>query len=284
MAITPEILAIVERALAEDIGTGDVTTDSIVPPETHVAAQIVAKTSGVIAGLEIARLTFELLDPAVTFACTTQDGVSVPAGQTVAEIRGIARAILTAERTALNFMGRMSGIAARARQFVDAVAGTSAQILDTRKTAPNLRALDKMAVRLGGAHNHRFGLFDMVLIKDNHIDCAGSIQEAVARAQSENPDMTIEVEARTLQEMRDALKAGVDWIMLDNMSLDDLKQAVILNRGRAKLEASGNVALERVRQIAETGVNYISVGALTHSVQALDLTLLINRTRDERSP
>ena len=141
-----------------------------------------------------------------------------------------------------------------------------------------------MAVRLGGAQNHRFGLFDMVLIKDNHIDCAGSIQEAVARAQSENPDMTIEVEARTLQEMRDALKAGVDWIMLDNMSLDDLKQAVILNRGQAKLEASGNVALERVRQIAETGVNYISVGALTHSVQALDLTLLINRTRDERSP
>jgi len=284
MAITPEILAIVERALAEDTGTGDVTTDSIVPPETHVAAQIVAKTSGVIAGLEIARLTFELLDPAVTFACTAQDGVSVSAGQTVAEIRGIARAILTAERTALNFMGRMSGIATRARQFVDAVAGTSAQILDTRKTAPNLRALDKMAVRLGGAHNHRFGLFDMVLIKDDHIDCAGSIQEAVARAQSENPDMTIEVEARTLQEMRDALKAGVDWIMLDNMSLDDLKQAVILNRGRAKLEASGNVALERVRQIAETGVNYISVGALTHSVQALDLTLLINRTRDERSP
>ena len=284
MAITPEILAIVERALAEDIGTGDVTTDSIVPPETHVAAQIVAKTSGVIAGLEIARHTFERLDPAVTFACTAQDGVSVPAGQTVAEIRGIARAILTAERTALNFMGRMSGIATRARQFVDAVAGTSAQILDTRKTAPNLRALDKMAVRLGGAQNHRFGLFDMVLIKDNHIDCAGSIQEAVARAQSENPDMTIEVEARTLQEMRDALKAGVDWIMLDNMSLDDLKQAVILNRGRAKLEASGNVALERVRQIAETGVNYISVGALTHSVQALDLTLLINRTRDERSP
>ena len=284
MAITPEILAIVERALAEDIGTGDATTNSIVPPETHVAAQIVAKTSGVIAGLEIARHTFERLHPAVTFACTTQDGVSVPAGQTVAEIRGIARAILTAERTALNFMGRMSGIATRARQFVDAVAGTSAQILDTRKTAPNLRALDKMAVRLGGAQNHRFGLFDMVLIKDNHIDCAGSIQEAVARAQSENPDMTIEVEARTLQEMRDALKAGVDWIMLDNMSLDDLKQAVILNRGHAKLEASGNVALERVRQIAETGVNYISVGALTHSVQALDLTLLINRTRDERSP
>ena len=284
MAITPEILAIVERALAEDIGTGDVTTDSIVPPETHVAAQIVAKTSGVIAGLEIARHTFERLDPAVTFACTTQDGVSVPAGQTVAEIRGIARAILAAERTALNFMGRMSGIATRARQFVDAVAGTSAQILDTRKTAPNLRALDKMAVRLGGAQNHRFGLFDMVLIKDNHIDCAGSIEEAVARAQSENPDMTIEVEARTLQEMRDALKAGVDWIMLDNMSLDDLKQAVILNRGHAKLEASGNVALERVRQIAETGVNYISVGALTHSVQALDLTLLINRTLDERSP
>ena len=284
MAITPEILAIVERALAEDIGTGDVTTDSIVPPETHVAAQIVAKTSGVIAGLEIARHTFERLDPAMTFACTAQDGVSVPAGQTVAEIRGIARAILAAERTALNFMGRMSGIATRARQFVDAVAGTSAQILDTRKTAPNLRALDKMAVRLGGAQNHRFGLFDMVLIKDNHIDCAGSIQEAVARAQSENPDMTIEVEARTLQEMRDALKAGVDWIMLDNMSLDDLKQAVILNRGRAKLEASGNVALERVRQIAETGVNYISVGALTHSVQALDLTLLINRTLDERSP
>jgi len=284
MAITPEILAIVERALAEDIGTGDVTTDSIVPPETHVAAQIVAKTSGVIAGLEIARHTFERLDPAMTFACTAQDGVSVPAGQTVAEIRGIARAILAAERTALNFMGRMSGIATRARQFVDAVAGTSAQILDTRKTAPNLRALDKMAVRLGGAQNHRFGLFDMVLIKDNHIDCAGSIQEAVARAQSENPDMTIEVEARTLQEMQDALKARVDWIMLDNMSLDDLKQAVILNRGQAKLEASGNVALERVRQIAETGVNYISVGALTHSVQALDLTLLINRTLDERSP
>ena len=277
LSLAPEILSSVERALVEDVGPGDATTEGIVPAGESLNGRIVAKESGVVAGLTVARAAFQLLDQQVDFAASVADGDVVEGGQTLAEIRGSARVILTAERTALNFLGRMSGIATRTRQFVEGIRGTNARILDTRKTAPNLRASDKLAVRLGGGENHRFGLYDMILIKDNHIDFAGSITAAVSRARASNSSLTIEVEARNLADVAEAIKAGVGWVMLDNMTLDDMRRAVVLNSGRAKLEASGNVSLNNVRQIAETGVDYISVGALTHSVQALDVSLTVSK-------
>lgn len=277
LSLAPEILSSVERALVEDVGPGDATTEGIVPAGESLNGRIVAKESGVVAGLTVARAAFQLLDQQVDFAASVADGEVVEGGQTLAEIRGSARVILTAERTALNFLGRMSGIATRTRKFVEEIRGTNAKILDTRKTAPNLRASDKLAVRLGGGENHRFGLYDMILIKDNHIDFAGSITAAVSRARASNSSLTIEVEARQLADVAEAIEAGVGWIMLDNMTLDEMQRAVVLNSGRAKLEASGNVSLDNVRQIAETGVDYISVGALTHSVQALDVSLTVSK-------
>ena len=277
LSLAPEILSSVERALVEDVGPGDATTEGIVPTGESLNGRIVAKESGVVAGLTVARAAFQLLDQQVDFAASVADGDVVEGGQTLAEIRGSARVILTAERTALNFLGRMSGIATRTRKFVEEIRGTNAKILDTRKTAPNLRASDKLAVRLGGGENHRFGLYDMILIKDNHIDFAGSITAAVSRAHASNSSLTIEVEARQLADVAEAIEAGVGWIMLDNMTLDEMQRAVVLNSGRAKLEASGNVSLDNVRQIAETGVDYISVGALTHSVQALDVSLTVSK-------
>jgi len=277
LSLAPEILSSVERALVEDVGPGDATTEGIVPTGESLNGRIVAKESGVVAGLTVARAAFQLLDQQVDFAASVADGDVVEGGQTLAEIRGSARVILTAERTALNFLGRMSGIATRTRKFVEEIRGTNAKILDTRKTAPNLRASDKLAVRFGGGENHRFGLYDMILIKDNHIDFAGSITAAVSRARASNSSLTIEVEARQLADVAEAIEAGVGWIMLDNMTLDEMQRAVVLNSGRAKLEASGNVSLDNVRQIAETGVDYISVGALTHSVQALDVSLTVSK-------
>ena len=277
LSLAPEILSSVERALAEDVGPGDATTEGIVPAGESLSSRIVSKERGVVAGLTVARAAFQMLDQQVEFAASATDGDVVEPGRTLAEIRGSARAILTAERTALNFLGRMSGIATRTRQFVEEIRGTNARILDTRKTAPNLRASDKLAVRLGGGENHRFGLYDMILIKDNHIDFAGSITAAVSRARASNSSLAIEVEARKLADVAEAIDAGVGWIMLDNMKLDEMRQAVVLNSGRAKLEASGNVSLHNVRQVAETGVDYISVGALTHSVQALDVSLKVGK-------
>ena len=277
LSLAPEILSSVERALAEDIGHGDVTTDGIVPAGAALNGKIISKEDGVVAGLVVARAAFQMLEGDVEFVARVADGEVVATAQTLVDLRGSARAILTAERTALNFLGRMSGIATRTRRFVDEIRGTKAQILDTRKTAPNLRAADKLAVRLGGGENHRAGLYDMILIKDNHIDFAGSITEAVRRARSSNSALTIEVEARNLADVAEALDAGVEWIMLDNMELDEMRQAVVLNAGRARLEASGNVSLANVRRIAETGVDYISVGALTHSVKALDVSLRIEK-------
>jgi nicotinate-nucleotide pyrophosphorylase (carboxylating) len=277
LSLAPELLSSVERALAEDVGSGDATTNGIVPAGASLSARIVSKESGVVAGLAVASAAFQLLDHEIEFAAAVADGDVSEAGQTVAEIRGSARAILTGERTALNFLGRMSGIATRTRQFVEEIRGTNATILDTRKTAPNLRAADKLAVRLGGGENHRAGLYDMILIKDNHIDFAGSITAAVTSARASNSSLTIEVEARNLADVAEAIDAEVEWIMLDNMTVDDMRQAVVLNGGRAKLEASGNVSLQSVRRIAETGVDYISVGALTHSVQALDVSLTVLR-------
>ncbi len=270
--LAEEILTLIRTALEEDIGPGDVTTESIVPPEATMQGQIIAKQDGVIAGLEVARATYQLLDPQVTFQTLRPDGSGVTRGQVLALVSGRARSLLTAERTALNFLGRMSGIATLTRRFVDAVAGTGAIILDTRKTAPGLRRLDKWAVRLGGGHNHRMGLYDMILIKDNHIDFAGSLEEAVRRARALQSNLPIEVEARTLDDVRAALRLGVERILLDNMSIEMMTEAVRLVNGRAQLEASGNITLENVRAVAETGVHFISVGALTHSARVFDLS------------
>ncbi len=275
ISLAPEILSSVERALGEDIGIGDATTNSIVPADAGLEAKIISKAAGVVAGLSVARVAFQLLARQITFSSSATEGQGVKAGQMLAEIKGPARAILSAERTALNFLGRMSGIATLTREFVDEVRGTKAKILDTRKTAPNLRACDKMAVRLGGGQNHRNGLYDMILIKDNHINFAGSITEAVKSARKDCKGLEIEVEARTLREVAESLDLGITWIMLDNMSLDQIRQAVLLANGRAKLEASGNITLANVRGIAEAGVDYISVGALTHSVKTLDLSLIV---------
>ena len=268
-----EIVGCIRRALNEDIGPGDVTTTSIVPPDASAVARIIAKQDGILSGLVVAQAAFLLLSSEMRFPAMLSDGAQVVRGQTLLELTGPAGAILTGERTALNFLARMSGIATLTRNFVDSVAGTGAVILDTRKTAPGLRAVDKLAVKHGGGDNHRFGLFDMVLIKNNHIDCAGSLSRAVDLARAGAHNLEIEIEARTVAEVQEALTLGVKRILLDNMSLDELLQAVTLCAGRAKLEASGNVSLENVHAIAETGVDFISVGALTHSAKAFDASL-----------
>jgi len=275
-SLHPEILACIRRALDEDIGTGDATTNAILSLDSRLTGRIIAKQAGVIAGLSVAQATFLSLDKAIEFDELVSDGYQVEAGQIIANVSGPARPILTAERTALNFLMRMSGIATLTRHFVDAVAGTQAVILDTRKTAPGLRIFDKLAVRLGGGQNHRIGLYDMILIKDNHIDFAGSVAEAVHRARAADTGLEIEVEARTLEDLKAALDLGITRILLDNMSPEMMRQAVHINAGRASLEASGNVSLENIRQIAETGVDFISIGALTHSVKALDVSLLFS--------
>lgn len=271
--ISPEIIASIQRALEEDIGTGDVTTNSIVPVDAAMRGQIIAKQNGIIAGLDAAEACFSLVDSRVAFAAQVSEGARAQDRQLLATVSGPARAVLTGERTALNFLGRMSGIATLTRQFVDAVAGTKAVILDTRKTAPGLRATDKLAVLRGGGQNHRIGLYDMILIKDNHIDFAGGIEEAVRRARALANGIQIEVEARSVNDVKAALGLGVERILLDNMSNEMMKEAVQLTNGRAKLETSGNVTLETVREIAETGVDYISSGALTHSAKVFDVSL-----------
>jgi nicotinate-nucleotide pyrophosphorylase (carboxylating) len=268
-----DIISSIQRALEEDIGSGDATTNSIVPSDATLRGQIVAKQDGVIAGLEIAAAVFRELDKTIVFETSITDGEKVANRTVVANLYGSARGLLTGERVALNFLGRMSGIATLTRRFVDAVSGTSAVILDTRKTAPGLRTTDKLAVKLGGGDNHRIGLFDMILIKDNHIDFAGSITAAVQRARSANSGLEIEVETRTLDDVREALSLDVERILLDNMSPDTMREAVQINSGRAKLEASGNVSLETVVEVARTGVDYISIGALTHSPKVFDVSL-----------
>jgi len=269
-----QIQAIVERALAEDVGSGDVTSQWILPPELGVQGHLLVKAQGVLAGLEVARQVFRQVDERITFQARMKDGHALSKGDIVATVEGPAASILTAERTALNFLQRMSGIATLTRRYVEAVAGTRAVILDTRKTAPGLRLLDKWAVRLGGGQNHRLGLYDMVLIKDNHIAAAGGSTQAVERVRQKNQrGLAVEVEVKSLAELEEALALSVDRIMLDNMDLDEMRRAVEMTAGRVPLEASGNVTLENVAAIAATGVDYISVGALTHSVKALDISL-----------
>jgi nicotinate-nucleotide pyrophosphorylase (carboxylating) len=273
LGLDDDIVAAIRRALSEDIGSGDLTTNLIVPANASAVARIIAKQDGVVSGIAIAQAVFLELDGQMHFTANVSDGDTVKQGQSLIELRGSAAAILTAERTALNFLGRMSGIATLTRAFVEAVAGTKAMILDTRKTAPGLRALDKLAVKHGGGRNHRFGLYDMILIKDNHIDQAGSLSNAVGRVSELAKKVEIEVEATSIQMVEEALRLGIRRILLDNMSPDELRQAVAINPGQAQFEASGNVTLANVREIAETGVDLISVGALTHSAKAFDVSL-----------
>jgi nicotinate-nucleotide pyrophosphorylase (carboxylating) len=266
---------IVRHALEEDLGrAGDVTSDLIVPAEKRIAARLVARKPGTIAGLVAAECAFALVDPSLRIGIETADGSSVVAGTVLATVEGSARSILTAERVALNFVGHLCGVATATRALVDAVAGTRARIVCTRKTTPGLRVLEKYGVRCGGGFNHRFGLDDAVLIKDNHLVAAGGIAPAIARVRAGLGHMAkIELEVDSLGQLEEALALGIDTILLDNMAPDDLKRAVALTEGRAVLEASGNVTLATVRAIAETGVDYISSGAITHSAPNLDVGL-----------
>ena len=266
---------IVRRALEEDLGrAGDLTTDLTVPSEKSAKARVVARQAGTIAGLIAVHCAIRLIDPSVAMRVETADGTQASAGATVAVLDGRARSILTAERVSLNFLERLSGIASATRALVNAIEGTKARIVCTRKTTPGLRLLEKYAVRCGGGFNHRFGLDDAVLIKDNHIAAAGGIKPAIERVRAGIGHMIrIELEVDTLAQLEEALALGVDTILVDNMSIDDLRHAVSLARGRAVLEASGGVTLATVRAIAETGVNYISSGAITHSAPSLDVAL-----------
>jgi nicotinate-nucleotide pyrophosphorylase (carboxylating) len=261
-------------ALAEDVGAGDVTTNATIDPDAVWSADIVARRAGVVAGGAIAARTFALVDARIQVESLVDDGSRVEAGAVLARVTGPARGLLTGERIALNFLGRLSGIATLTREYVDALKGQPAKIADTRKTTPGLRALERYAVRAGGGVNHRFGLSDAVLVKDNHLAAVGSVAEAVSRARASAPQNTVvEIECDTLGQVRDAVTAGADAILLDNMDLTAMGEAVELARGKAVVEASGGMALERVAAVAATGVDVISVGALTHSAPALDVAL-----------
>jgi nicotinate-nucleotide pyrophosphorylase (carboxylating) len=270
--ITQNMLRTIQQALAEDIGSGDVTANAIIPINEKLTGHIIAKQDGVISGLLVAQAVYHAFDAGIECRLTAEEGQIVTKGQELVLLSGSARSLLTAERTALNFMGRMSGISTLTRRYVDAVKDTHAKILDTRKTVPGLREFDKLAVKLGGGTNHRIGLYDMILIKDNHIDFAGSIEKAVQSARAANSGLEIEVEARTLADVASALELGVERILLDNMSAETMREAVKQNQGRAKLEASGNITLENVHAAAQTGVDFISIGALTHSVIVFDVS------------
>ena len=265
---------IVRRALAEDFGWGDVTTETVIDRNQKAKAIMLAKAPCVIAGLDIASEAFRQMDPAVAITVNHADGARCDAGTVVAEYRGYAAAMLTAERTALNFLQRLSGIATLTRQFVNA-AGGRITILDTRKTTPMLRAIEKYAVRVGGGVNHRSGLDEGILIKDNHIRLAGGVAPAVTKMRKGNREMPTEVEATTLAQVEEALEAGADIVLLDNMSTPDIADAVTRCRGRAKTEISGGVTLARMRELAATGADYVSIGALTHSDPAIDLSFEI---------
>jgi nicotinate-nucleotide pyrophosphorylase (carboxylating) len=267
------IRRLVQRALDEDLT--DITSQAIFEPADRGKAEFVIKASGVIAGLEFAELTFATLDSSARFIAKVEDGATVKPGDAIGEVTASVSALLSGERTALNFMQRASGIATMTRRYVEAVSGTKAKIFDTRKTAPGLRLLDKYAVAIGGGENHRFGLNDMYLIKNNHIDRAGSIKAAIERVRSRKSSEKIMVEVRNAAELDEALPLRPDYILLDNMTNDEMRAAVKSAAGRVRLEASGGITLDNVRAVAETGVDRISIGALTHSVQALDISMRI---------
>lgn len=282
MTLPPEVLMLLDMALAEDVGAGDRTTEWTFPAGTPGEALIVAKAPGVIAGMEVATAAFHAVDPLLEVDRVAADGDAVEPGDTVARIRGAAASILTAERTALNFLQRLSGVATETRRYVRAVEGTGIRVIDTRKTTPGMRRLEKDAVRAGGGANHRFGLHDMVLVKDNHIAAAGGIAAAVRAVRERNAEgLKVEVETTTPEEVEEALAAGVDRIMFDNMPVPLLARMVdhvhASGAGRPETEASGGITLESIRAVAETGVDFISVGALTHSAPALDLSLRLRQ-------
>jgi nicotinate-nucleotide pyrophosphorylase (carboxylating) len=268
---------IIKNALEEDLGWGDVTTDLTIPEGTAIKGSFIAKEQGVISGINVCKRVYEIMDGSIVFETLITDGQLVKKGDVIANVSGPAKSILKGERVSLNLLQRMSGIATAANKYAEAVQGTAARVVDTRKTMPGLRILDKYSVLIGGCHNHRFNLSDLVLIKDNHIKAAGGITPAVKAAKEKlSHALKIEVEVESLEQLTEALAAGADIIMLDNMSLEMMREAVRLSNGKALLEASGNVALEgnrSVKAIAETGVDIISVGALTHSVLAMDISL-----------
>jgi nicotinate-nucleotide pyrophosphorylase (carboxylating) len=281
MDLPTDLAQQVQAALREDVGAGDVTA-SLVPADQRARGRVVTRENAVLCGRAWVDETFRQLDPDVCVNWLAQDAQPVSAGQTIFEIEGTARPILTGERTALNFLQLLSGTATEARRYADAVAGTAATILDTRKTLPGLRTAQKYAVRCGGADNHRIGLYDMVLIKENHIATAGSIGAAIAAARRVSPGLEVEIEVESLDELEHALAAGPDIVMLDDFTHADMRKAVALNRARGgavKLEASGSVTLSTVRDIAETGVDYISVGSLTKHVRAIDLSMRLDFVR-----
>jgi len=266
--------AAIEAALQEDMPNGDITSESVIPAGSRSEAYFLAKEDGILAGLPVVSRVFQKLDPSIIFIERFREGSAFHQSDRLARVKGPTIALLKGERTALNFLQRLCGVATITRRFVEAVAGTKTRILDTRKTTPGLRLLEKYAVRTAGATNHRVNLSDMVLIKDNHLRRVGSVSEAVRRARAAaRPGMRVEVEAADLLQVREALAAKADMIMLDNMSIETMRQAVGLAAGRVPLEASGNMTLDRVRAVAETGVDFISVGALTHSAKAIDISL-----------
>ena len=278
LEITSSVMAIVAGALEEDLGPGDVTTDALIPPDIHGLGSIVAKAAGVIAGVEVALEVFRQANPDVETRTLITDGSEVSPGVVVAEVEGSIAGILKGERVALNFLQRLSGIATATSMYVKAVQGTKARIVDTRKTVPGIRQLEKYAVRMGGGHNHRYNLADGILIKDNHIAALRAqelgLAEIVSRARENSPHtLRVEIEVESIDEAKEALEAGADVILLDNMSPEEMRQVVTLTEGRRLLEASGGINLETVRAVAETGVDLISVGALTHSVMAMDISL-----------
>lgn len=273
------IKKIISLALEEDIGNGDITSIATIRKNQKAVGKFLVKENGVIAGLSIAKQVMKLVDSKIKFKTFVKDGSKVNAGDIAAEVSGNARSILTAERTALNFLQRMSGIASASSIYAEAVAHTKAKVIDTRKTAPGLRILDKMAVKLGGCDNHRFGLYDMFLIKDNHIEIAGSITNAVNDCrkfmQKKKKKFLIEVETKNLAEVEEAISSDVDIIMLDNFQIEDMIKAVKMVNSKCKVEASGGINLSTIKSVAETGVDFISIGGLTHSVKALDISLEI---------
>jgi nicotinate-nucleotide pyrophosphorylase (carboxylating) len=270
---------LIEKALDEDLGTGDYTTDSIIPASVSGGGKILSKQKGILAGLPVFFRAFETLDPNVRCEALVQDGSPMESNQILGIVQGSIRSLLKGERTALNFLQRLSGIATLTDAYVRAIQGTRTKILDTRKTTPLLRYLEKYAIRLGGGENHRFGLFDMILIKNNHVDAAGSVSTAVEQClaflKQRGLVLKIEVEARSLEEVEEALKFPIHRIMLDNMDVLAMREAVRRINGKVKVEASGNIRLDNVRAVAETGVDFISVGALTHSAPALDMSFRI---------
>jgi nicotinate-nucleotide pyrophosphorylase (carboxylating) len=269
-----EVKAIIEVALKEDMPQGDITSESIIPPRSRSKAIILAKEDGVLAGIDIARRVFQKLDPGVQFKKILEDGKAFKKGKRLAEIEGLSISILKGERTALNFLQRMSGIASTTRKFVRATHGTKTKILDTRKTTPGLRALEKYAVRMGGGLNHRLSLSEMVLIKDNHLRLVPGISEAIKRARKRvKPGMKIEVEATSLEEVKEAVQSGADMVMLDNMATEKIKKAVKWVKGRVPLEVSGKVTLAKAKKAASLGVDFISVGSLTHSYKSVDISI-----------